>query len=169
MDLMDTAQLLGSLGEFVGAIAVVLTLVYLAFQIRQQSRQIQMQNIRAGVIEEHGNMSLQTSPHMVAVLRKGYVEEVELNFEEKMMMEAYVVSQLASILADFQLYRAGFQDDARWKMQRLNSQTVLSANWAREYWEQISIRAYPEDFVEEINEALATAEQDTRRYWSFMG
>ncbi len=35
MDLMDTAQLLGNFGEFVGAIAVVVTLVYLSVQIRQ--------------------------------------------------------------------------------------------------------------------------------------
>ena len=34
MDLMDTAQLLGNFGEFVGAIAVVITLLYLALQVR---------------------------------------------------------------------------------------------------------------------------------------
>lgn len=37
MDLMSTAQLLGNLGEFLGAIAVVVTLVYLAVQIRQNT------------------------------------------------------------------------------------------------------------------------------------
>ena len=34
MDLMSTAQLLGNFGEFVGAIAVVATLFYLAVQVR---------------------------------------------------------------------------------------------------------------------------------------
>ena len=33
MTLMDTAQLLGNFGEFVGAIAVVATLVYLSVQV----------------------------------------------------------------------------------------------------------------------------------------
>ena len=33
MTLMETAQLLGNFGEFVGAIAVVATLVYLAVQV----------------------------------------------------------------------------------------------------------------------------------------
>lgn len=36
MDLMNVAQLLGDFGEFVGAIAVVATLIYLALQIRQK-------------------------------------------------------------------------------------------------------------------------------------
>ncbi|MBW2725788.1 MAG: hypothetical protein JRE71_15510 [Deltaproteobacteria bacterium] len=35
-----TLQDLGNIGEFVGAIGVVTSLVYLALQIRQQSRQI---------------------------------------------------------------------------------------------------------------------------------
>jgi hypothetical protein len=39
MDFMAVAQLLGNLGEFFGAIAVVATLVYLAIQIRQQNRE----------------------------------------------------------------------------------------------------------------------------------
>jgi hypothetical protein len=39
MDLMSTAQLLGNFGEFVGAIAVVGTLGYLAVQIRQNTQQ----------------------------------------------------------------------------------------------------------------------------------
>ncbi len=38
MNLMDTAQLLGNFGEFFGAIAVVATLIYLATQIRQNTR-----------------------------------------------------------------------------------------------------------------------------------
>jgi hypothetical protein len=38
MDLMSTAQLLGNFGEFVGAIAVVTTLGFLTFQIRQNTK-----------------------------------------------------------------------------------------------------------------------------------
>ena len=38
MDHQAFAQLLGNYGEFFGAIAVVLTLVYLAIQIRQTNK-----------------------------------------------------------------------------------------------------------------------------------
>ena len=40
MSFMETAQLLGNLGEFVGAIAVVLTLFYLAVQVRHGGRSL---------------------------------------------------------------------------------------------------------------------------------
>jgi hypothetical protein len=41
MDLMSEAQLLGNLGEFVGAIAVVATLVYVALQVRAAANQVE--------------------------------------------------------------------------------------------------------------------------------
>jgi hypothetical protein len=38
MDLQATAQLLGNFGEFFGAIVVVVTLMYLAYQLRQSNQ-----------------------------------------------------------------------------------------------------------------------------------
>ncbi len=40
MDLMSTAQLLGNFGEFVGAIAVVVTLAYLARQVKHSKEAV---------------------------------------------------------------------------------------------------------------------------------
>ena len=40
MDHQAFAQLLGNYGEFVGAVAVVLTLIYLAVQVRQNTNTI---------------------------------------------------------------------------------------------------------------------------------
>ena len=41
MTVIELSQVLGNFGEFFGAIAVVVTLVYLAVQIRQNSRHLQ--------------------------------------------------------------------------------------------------------------------------------
>lgn len=38
MPVAEAAQLLGNIGEFVAAIAVVVTLVYLAIEVRQHSQ-----------------------------------------------------------------------------------------------------------------------------------
>jgi hypothetical protein len=50
MDLQATAQLLGNFGEFFGAIAVVVTLVYLAGQLRQNT------NALRSASHEHWNI-----------------------------------------------------------------------------------------------------------------
>ncbi len=45
MSALEFSQLLGNYGEFIGAIAIVITLVYLAIQVRQNTRMIRA-NIR---------------------------------------------------------------------------------------------------------------------------
>ena len=54
MTLMETAQLLGNFGEFVGAIGVVGTLVYLAVQIRQSKEALDA-NTRS--LDENRNLT----------------------------------------------------------------------------------------------------------------
>ena len=44
MSLMDIAQLLGNLGEFIGAIVIVATLIYLAMQVRQNTNALHAQS-----------------------------------------------------------------------------------------------------------------------------
>ncbi len=41
MSTLEFSQLLGNYGEFIGAIAIVVTLIYLAMQLRQNTRAIQ--------------------------------------------------------------------------------------------------------------------------------
>ena len=47
MDHQAFAQLLGNYGEFVGSIAVLATLIYLAFQIRQNTAQLASASLQA--------------------------------------------------------------------------------------------------------------------------
>lgn len=47
MDHQTFAQLLGNYGEFVGAIGVVFTFIYLSIQIRQNTRMMEMSTLRS--------------------------------------------------------------------------------------------------------------------------
>jgi hypothetical protein len=78
MDLQSTAQLLGNIGEFVGSIMVVVTLVYLALQVRQ-SKGLLEENRRIALIQAYG-------------IRTGY----RLNWHEN-QLESGVAEVLAKI------------------------------------------------------------------------
>lgn len=47
MDLVSTAQLLGNFGEFFGSIAVVVTLIFLTFQMRQNTTETRNSSIQS--------------------------------------------------------------------------------------------------------------------------
>ena len=53
MDLMTTAQLLGNFGEFIGSVAIFVTLIYLAIQIRQSARSATQAAVQANRAESY--------------------------------------------------------------------------------------------------------------------
>jgi len=69
MDHQAFAQLLGNYGEFVGALAVVATLAYLAVQVRQNTRTVQSSTLQASTdaINEV-NLTMATDPDLIRIL-----------------------------------------------------------------------------------------------------
>ena len=92
MDLMSTAQLLGNIGEFAGAIAVVITLGYVAVQIRQSTRVAGAEAIQ-GLIESHRasiRVALQ-NPELNDLLGIGANDYQILNQSDKNRFAVYLI------------------------------------------------------------------------------
>ena len=101
MTLMETAQLLGNFGEFIGAIAVVATLFYLAVQVRE-SKQATEANTKAiagsstrEVLLQHADWHLELArdPQLKRIVLKSCQPEMEeYSGEEWWEFTTYVVS-----------------------------------------------------------------------------
>ena len=67
MDLMSTAQILGNFGEFFGAIAVVVTLFYLALQVRygRDATEANTRETRAGTTQAALDSEMFVHSHML--------------------------------------------------------------------------------------------------------
>jgi len=116
MDHQTFAQLLGNYGEFVGAIAVVVTLGYLATQIKQNTRS-QDENRKAIIAEsERGWFSswheiLRTSlgsEESVAIMRKGLNHYETMDPDEKGVFSVHMIClfDYADVLR--RLYQKGY-------------------------------------------------------------
>ena len=90
MTLMDTAQLLGNFGEFVGAIAVVGTLGYLTLQIRQNSRMM-----KATIRQEFATLSVdlifRIADHPV-VQAKVFSKEPQWESDEEELIAQWIMT-----------------------------------------------------------------------------
>ena len=99
MNLQD----LGNLGEFVGAIAVVVTLVYLALQIRHNTRALGHSEGRA--ILEDGNTwraKLIQDPEIAELYRKGLLDPGALDPIEKLRFRMLLDTLFVTWLYGFQ-------------------------------------------------------------------
>ncbi len=98
MALMDIAQLLGNFGEFVGAIAVVATLVYLALQIREHSNQLRVTSINAmNELINYGFDPIYNSDRNTNAWLTGLASPEELNELDRQLFELFMARLMNSL------------------------------------------------------------------------
>ena len=165
MDHQAFAQLLGNYGEFVGAVAVVFTLFYLAVQIRHSSK-VMEQNIRqmeVAALNQHDElvgawrMNLYTNPHISEIWLKGTVPDVEFDELEQFRFQNLVVDFFQISRTSFVAAKAaGHKGQMVMTARNVASRLAFSAGM-REIWERAG-RGYSElvepDFVRFIDDAL---------------
>ena len=80
---MDLTQL-ANLGEFIGGVAVLVTLVYLATQVRQNTRAVSAATFHAISSETSGFVArVAENPELAALLEKGFLRPDELSPSER--------------------------------------------------------------------------------------
>ena len=156
---------LGSLGEFVGAIGVVITLVYLAIQIRQnthameESRRLalaQTYQLRADALQE---MLVQAanSEHIGPILAKltgvGYPEDVSsldhLAPVERGRFRQWQIAQQTHWDNMFYQYQQGFLDEEYYR-----DEFVVRVRRLAPIWRALGIVANRRSFEQEIRRLL---------------
>ena len=168
---MEIIHALGSLGEFVGAIAVVLTLVYLAIQVRHGSALLAASN---AAMEENTRLARAAAMdrHNDAVSRwRGRLienEEVALLWQKAVRgddLDDLTRIRLDNLLIDWiNTYRSNFRRAKAVGDEGLARQTVMSvvphivgSTVVREFWD--NGRAMNElaavDFVNAVEEEIA--------------
>jgi hypothetical protein len=118
-----TLEDLGNIGEFVAAIAVVVSLVYVAFEIRQSSHQIsQNTNSVLGSVELettrlHSDwlLSVAKSPELGRIWRLGISEPTRLTEDEKVQFAMLIGSAFYGIEGPFRQYQRGLLSEDSWE------------------------------------------------------
>jgi hypothetical protein len=160
-------EAIGAIGEVLGALGVVLTLIYFGVQLKRQSQQLKIQNFRGQASEAQQAAIFQASPHMLEVLEKCYSQNsTELDFKEKLLIESYIQVHLARCGADFKLYKEGIVSEEQLSTALMNMALILSSNWPSLWWSVIKPIQDPL-LVELIDKKLETP--DMSDYSDFFG
>ena len=114
MDLQSTAQLLGNFGEFVGAFAVVVTLMYLALQVRHAHRSTKAdisQRLNDEIAELNRDVYL--NPEFAALVNRAYAKSTleELEPEEQQRLGRYFATILNRGRQIYELSRDGIVEE----------------------------------------------------------
>jgi hypothetical protein len=115
-----TIQDLGSLGEFVAAIATIATLVYLALQIRRNTTSVRAASRLEIASGWRAYNRLTLNPHTRLTYAKGLLQFPEMPFEERSLFGTLLGDHAVFIQGSFALYEEGqleentYQDYLTW-------------------------------------------------------
>ena len=152
-------EAIGAIGEIVGAIAVVLSLVYLAAQIRQNTRQVEEQ---ARTQRQNGLLAARSAftewrtlviqdPAIAALWRKGSESLELLNEDERTQMDFLLIDFFWAFATVWIQMSEGLVDESLWKLSRDNV-ALYARPGVRSWWSSSPHRnEYPVEFARSID------------------
>ena len=155
MDLMSTAQLLGNFGEFFGAIAVVVTLAYLSFQVRQNSTQVRLNSVQISTERFAGLVtSALQDPVSFEVMKDGLHSYSALKPAQQALFHAHMNNVTTAYTNSLELLQAGVISEETLMYQKRDFARILKCPGAREWRESMvlesDIQAQSDAFMEDI-------------------
>jgi len=127
-----TIQDLGSIGELVAAVATVATLMYLAVQIRQNTRAVRGSAIQ-GMTETH-QFELHWAHEISAIWTKSIEHGDQLSSEEAWSLNSWLRAALVARQNEFFQYRMGLLHPELWSASEGIIRIILSSSWSKNWW-----------------------------------
>jgi hypothetical protein len=136
---------LGNIGDFVGGIAVIITLIYLAVQIRHNTRSTKLASMQSTLLAAQNVGILPAQDRSLArVVRVGLSTPDELDEDEFQQFRYFLMNMLRVHEDMFVQHRAGVVDDETWMARSISLRTIFSMPGGRRVWD--SSNAYRDDF-----------------------
>ena len=125
---------LGNNGEFIGAIAVVVSIVYLTFQVRRNT-----QSLDAAIDNTYVEFSLRwtdtfSSLESCALMLKGFNDPSSLSDEETLQFSAYMVRFVMVIDCLQSMHSHSALSEERWGVAQLDIVVFLGTKGGRMWW-----------------------------------
>ena len=164
-----TLQDLGNIGEFIGAIGVVASLVYLALQIRQNTEHLSQNTRSVRAASFHATSSLLAQffstvngdQELSRIFRIGLEDPNSLDPDARERFKN-TVGQMFSYLQDvFHQHREGLLEGELWESRHANIVSYLAEPGVQEFWQQRR-GMYTRSFRALVDAELATVESGAR-------
>ena len=153
-----TIQDLGSIGELIAAVATIATLIYLATQVRQNTRALKSATFQNITSEMANNVEpLSTSPDLAAIMVKGLDEPSSLSAVERLRLSSVLIGSFRRLESVFVQSQLGSIDDDLKNGFEISMFAILHTAYGREWWKSAKLAFYPK-FVTHVDDRLNSKE-----------
>ena len=158
-----TLEDLGNLGEFIGALAVVVSLAYLAVQIRHNTKTVRTSTYQA-VLDSNMRTAdpILFNPQAERVYRIGRRDLSQLTADEKPLFTQIVARFLLNYEAIYLQHQLGIIDSDYWRGRQSALRNLVSQPGVHAHLEGRKREAYVTGFSELVDSLLAKTETEGR-------
>ena len=148
-------EMLSAIGEILGSAAVLVTLVYLTVQTRQNTASVQA-NTRQAILDADQQFLIKILENPEIYLSR---YKPELSDEDKVRLGAYLIMFIRMRENNWLQYRNGVLDQVTWDSYRSSIVRVMSDSRSRSWWQNYIIGRQPfnSEFVAMVDELFANA------------
>jgi hypothetical protein len=156
-----TIMELGAVGELVGGVAVIGSLIYVGLQVRQSNQLTRVQALSTRLSgQREADISLIGNDGADA-LAKAVDRPEELTTAETIRCYNYLATVLASFQHSFEAYELGLLSRRDWEAARSGIAIYLDFPFGHAWWSEARTSVFPDRFIEEVNQALVASPEST--------
>ncbi|MEQ8692993.1 MAG: hypothetical protein RIC89_19425 [Pseudomonadales bacterium] len=161
---------IGAIGEVVGALAVVISLVYLALQIRQNSRQVeeQIRGLQRQAFDAAGadfsalRLHTSSSPQLASVWRRAKQNYLHLDPDEQAQANELFHEYLWAFHNIYSRIESGRSDELLASLVEVNIPFWFENRGVREWWLNETVTPFSPGFKAEIDQICRAVENKTQ-------
>ena len=151
-------QDLGSIGELIAALATLATLIYLAAQVRQNTRAIKSATFQNITAEMGKNVEpISANADLAAILVKGMSSPGSLSAEERLRLSSVLVASFRRMESVYVQNKLGSIDDQLQAGFELSMVTLLATPFGGEWWNEAKVTFYG-PFVAHMDQRIQSGE-----------
>lgn len=146
----------GAIAEFGGAIAVVVSLIYLAIQVRQNTRAIRGQTAHA--VTERQQEELHWSHEIADIFTKAIETPRELDSAEAWSLSEWMSAAVVMRQNEYRQFRLGLLERGAWEQSEQVILMLLSFPWGRNWWRVVGREQVSSDLAAHVDALLENAD-----------
>ncbi len=151
---------LGSLGEFVGSFAVLVTLAYLAVQVRQTKKAFQSASLQNGIATMNQNQqNVAADSEYTEIVMKGLYEHESLNAVQFFRFGMWLTAMFHVFQQHYLDAQKGLGDSRIWAGEQRAMTGLLATPGVAKWWREYIAIPYSDEFIDHVNTILASAEE----------
>ncbi len=170
MSTLEFSQLLGNFGEFVGAIAVVVTLIYLTTQIRQNNtalRSAAAQDVQHNFAAWYS--SAQGDPNLLSISAKGMKDLASLSEIEKHQFTVQFMAFCSHVQDAFYKWQEGSLSPELWRGWEYVSMQLFLSPGGKDFWDERDFM-FADAFQTYVNDVIMKREPHPKtKPWGLSG